>query len=117
MKTVTCTYHCGSCGLHFHALEAFDAHRKGDYASNDPEVGRHCVHPFDLDGRLVVLTDAGECRMYDDGSGLRVKRLETIWTSDRTKGTRPWETSHGAAERSGQRPGAQIEAAGPELVP
>lgn len=81
--TTCCTSHCSACGLHFHSLHAFDAHRQGDYASNDPELGRHCVHPFDLDGKLVVLTEAGECRMYDDGRGGAVSAGVTIWTHGR----------------------------------
>jgi hypothetical protein len=66
--------------LHFHSLNAFDAHRKGDYASNDAEIGRHCEHPLDLNGVLAALTDQGECRMYDDGSRSRIKAGITIWT-------------------------------------
>jgi hypothetical protein len=81
-KTVTCTNHCGSCGLHFHSVKAFDAHRQGDFASNDPVLGRHCVHPLDMDGRLVALTGDGVCRMYEDASrpGEGVQRQVTIWT-------------------------------------
>lgn len=81
-RTTTCTYHCSACGLHFHSLNAFDAHRTGDYALNDLEMGRHCAHPFDLDGLLGALTEDGECRMYDDGSGVRVERGVTIWTHE-----------------------------------
>jgi hypothetical protein len=55
-KTTTCTYHCSACGAHIHSLEAFDAHRQGDYAPSDPETGRHCAHPLDIDGRLAPLT-------------------------------------------------------------
>ena len=80
MTTTTCTYHCGACGRHFHSLEAFDLHRQGDYAEpmNTPE-GRHCVSPLDLDGRLVALTEAGECRMYEKTSDTGV----TVWTTAR----------------------------------
>jgi hypothetical protein len=77
--TVTCTYHCGSCGTHFHSLNAFDAHRQGDHATNDPETGRHCVHPWDLldkkgNAVLVSLTEEGICRIYEEKAG------QTIWT-------------------------------------
>jgi hypothetical protein len=85
-KTTTCTYHCSACGLHFHSLVSFNAHRTGSYASNDPEEGRRCLHPLDLDGRLVKLTEGGECRMYEDaaqpGSGIGLKRRVTIWTEE-----------------------------------
>jgi hypothetical protein len=80
-------------------------HWQGDHASNDPDIGRHCVHPWDLDGRLSVLTEDGECRMYDDGSGVGVKRGVTVWTSNRTMGTRPWEASSEA--RTASAPGAE----------
>jgi hypothetical protein len=92
-RTTTCTYHCSACGLHFHSLEAFDAHRVGDFASNDPELGRRCENPLDLDARLTLLTVAGECRI---GSGVDVKREVTIWTTARQLGTRPWEAAYGA---------------------
>lgn len=74
-KSTCCTNHCSACGLHFHSLNAFDAHRKGDYAT-----GRHCEHPDDLNGELVALSEDGECRMYDDGSGNRIERGVVIWT-------------------------------------
>jgi hypothetical protein len=80
-KTTTCTFHCATCGLHFHSLNAFDAHRKGDYASNDPELGRHCEHPLDLNGVLAALTDQGECRISGaKHGGSRVKARVTVWT-------------------------------------
>jgi hypothetical protein len=75
-QTTTCTYHCGSCGLHFHSLNAFDAHREGDYASSDPKTGRHCVHPLDLDGKLAALTEHGECRIGGNGTNAGI----TVWT-------------------------------------
>lgn len=77
--TTTCTYHCGRCGLHFHSLKAFDAHRQGDHAKPaGSEEGRHCVHPLDMDGRLVVLTENGTCRIRppERGGGTPV----TVWT-------------------------------------
>jgi hypothetical protein len=76
-QTTTCTYHCSACGLHFHSLEAFDAHRTG--AHSEPvgsEGGRRCLDPVELDGRLVMLSDAGECRTYPND----VKRTAAIWT-------------------------------------
>jgi hypothetical protein len=79
-QTTTCTSHCSACRCHFHSLNAFDMHRQGSYASNDLETGRHCVHPLDLDGKLIALTEEGECRMHDDGSGRRVKAGITVWT-------------------------------------
>jgi hypothetical protein len=77
---MTCTNHCSKCSRHFHSLEAFDAHRTGDYSSNDPEIGRRCLSPIevvDTDGnpRMVELSELGECRMYHD-----VERPVTIWT-------------------------------------
>jgi hypothetical protein len=84
-KTTTCTYHCSACGLHFHSLNAFDARRQGEYASNDPELGRHCVHPLDIEGQpLGVLTEDGVCKVYEDaehpGSRAGVSTGVTIWT-------------------------------------
>ena len=78
-RATTCTYHCGACGRHFHSLAAFDAHRIGDYASNDPEIGRHCVSPLDVhkDGVMVHdrLTETGVCRL-----GEAPETDCTIWT-------------------------------------
>ena len=66
----TCTNHCSACRLHFHSLAAFEAHRRG-FA---------CLAPADLvdltgRDRLEVLTEHGECRMYET-----VERDVTIWT-------------------------------------
>jgi len=72
----SCTYHCAACGLHFHSLEAFDAHRVGDHASNDPETRRRCVHPLDLDGKLVLLSEDGICRI----GGPDVQVGVNVWT-------------------------------------
>lgn len=42
---------CVTCGLDFGSVSAFDAHRKGDYASvrssTTPE-GRYCLHESEL---------------------------------------------------------------------
>ena len=80
-QRVHCTYHCPSCGTHFHSLEAFDAHRLGDHASNDALLGRHCEHPLDRigkDGRtlFIALTTVGVCDLS------RPEPLSdvTIWT-------------------------------------
>ncbi len=78
VRRVTCTYHCSACGLHFHSLNAFDAHRTGDFGSTDPDLGRRCLYPFDLDGTLVALTQDGECRMH--GVGGRVNAGIRVWT-------------------------------------
>jgi hypothetical protein len=98
----SCTYHCAACGLHFHSLEAFDAHRVGDHASNDPETRRRCVHPLDLDGKLVLLSEDGICRI----GGPDVQVGVSVWTSDRRKGTRPWDAPVRAAEAAGGVSGA-----------
>jgi hypothetical protein len=71
-----CTYHCGHCHRHFRSLGAFDAHRQGDYASSDPELGRHCVSPLELDGKLTAITESGTCRMYEG----RTERGVTVWS-------------------------------------
>ena len=81
MRTVTCTNHCGACGRHFHSLVAFDMHRVGDFASNDPEMGRHCESPLDLldkngEMRLEALTEDGVCRVYEPAEA-----HVTIWTT------------------------------------
>ena len=74
--TVHCTYHCGGCGRHFHSLKAFDKHRVGDHASNDPETRRRCVSPLDLDGQLEPLTAEGVCII---GGAVQEDGI-TIWT-------------------------------------
>jgi len=80
MKQLTCTNHCGACGRHFHSLKAFDLHRIGDYASNDPETRRRCADPLDLedrDGRpRLIALGLGECRMRAE-----VLHDVTIWTT------------------------------------
>ena len=76
-RDTTCTYHCGACNHHFHSLAAFDLHRQGDYGSNDPELGRHCVDPLGVldergEMRLELLTERGVCRMREPRDGVRV---------------------------------------------
>lgn len=100
---VTCTYHCSACGKHFHSLESFDCHREGDYGSSDPELGRHCAHPWDLDGRLVELTQAGICRAYE-----AAKAPVTVWT------TRPGRARGAFSDwPKPAKPLAKVEAAEP----
>jgi hypothetical protein len=82
-RRVRCTNHCSACRGHFHSLEAFDAHRVGDFKSTDPETRRRCAHPLDLrdaDGemRLLAITESGECAMYSE-----VQHGVTIWSSAR----------------------------------
>lgn len=65
-QRVHCTNHCASCGMHFHSLAAFDAHRMGNHASNDALLGRHCEHPLDRHGKdgrtsFICLTTVGVC--------------------------------------------------------
>ena len=79
-RAVTCTYHCGSCHRHFHSLMAFDAHRIGDHASNDPETRRRCESPLDIldkegEMRLEKLTETGVCRVYE-----AAEAPVTVWT-------------------------------------
>lgn len=80
-QRVHCTNHCATCGTHFHSVAAFDAHRAGDHASNDPMEGRHCVHPLDVRGRddrtpFIALTTVGLCDLARSGPLANV----TIWT-------------------------------------
>jgi hypothetical protein len=75
-----CTSHCPKCGTCLHSVQAFDAHREGSFASNDPEVGRHCVHPLDKHGKdgrtpFITLTTVGICSMYAEE-----RHDVTIWT-------------------------------------
>ena len=82
--SVTCTYHCSPCSLHFHSLEAFDAHRVGSYAE-----GRHCEHPFDLLDKhgepiLVPLSEDGVCRL--GCNTLRPLTGITVWVMARAAG-------------------------------
>jgi hypothetical protein len=80
-----CAYHCGACGLHFRSLEAFDMHRQGDFAEPPrTEEGRHCAHPFDMDGRLVAITEDGVCRMYAEH-----ERGVTVWSTARSRDRAP----------------------------
>jgi hypothetical protein len=79
-RATTCTFHCSACRRHFHSLAAFDAHRVGDFASNDPDMRRRCEHPLDLlneDGemRLVALTERGVCHAYEASEA-----PVTVWT-------------------------------------
>lgn len=76
---VTCTNHCSACGLHFHSVAAFDAHRIGSFS--DPDDPRRCAHPWDLldkEGkeRYVTLTEDGLCAIYEPPQTIRV----TVWT-------------------------------------
>lgn len=69
MSTTCCTNHCSVCNLHFRSVLAFDRHRIGDYASNDPETARRCAHPLDrVDRRgmamFELVTSDGVCRIY-----------------------------------------------------
>jgi hypothetical protein len=79
-RTTTCTHHCSACNQHFHSVEAFDAHRVGDFASKGPEDARRCEHPLDLSGKLVPLTVDGECRLGDAGCA---ECGAVIWTTAR----------------------------------
>jgi hypothetical protein len=66
-----CTFHCASCGSHFHSLEAFDLHRAGEHATQ-----RVCLDPDDFD-TLVVATTGGVCRLVqgvDQISGVPIFR-------------------------------------------
>jgi len=98
-----CRYHCTACNTHFASLEAFDAHRQGDHASNDPELGRHCVHPLDLLDKngLLVLVAAnahGVCRIRSPQDDV------TIWTARRGVGRLEALRSQRAAGTSSQEP-------------
>jgi hypothetical protein len=79
-RSITCTYHCSGCGRHFHSLAAFDLHRVGDFASNDPETRRRCEAPIDLvdehgEMRLTSLTERGLCRSCE-----AAEAPVTVWT-------------------------------------
>ena len=84
-RTVCCTNHCRACGgedgTHFHSVAAFDAHRTGDHASNDPETRRRCLHPIEVldksgESRFVALTRSGVC---SHGFGGDIAGV-TVWT-------------------------------------
>lgn len=84
-RNVCCTNHCRACGgeagRHFHSVAAFDAHRTGDFSSNDPDTRRRCLNPIevlDRDGneRLVALSTTGVCTADLDAPQTGV----TIWT-------------------------------------
>lgn len=62
MRHTTCTFHCDACGVHFHSLESFDAHRQFDPEHPGDWDHRLCVHPLDDERhRWTQLTDAGVC--------------------------------------------------------
>lgn len=84
-RNVCCTNHCRVCGgpdgRHFHSVAAFDAHRVGEFSSNDPETRRRCVSPLDItdkDGnlRLVALSASGVCAI---AASAPVEGV-TVWT-------------------------------------
>jgi hypothetical protein len=101
MKTITCTYHCSARGLHFHPLDAFDRHRVGSWDEDVPlnsEHGRRCLYPIDIQDSngspcFEPLTDDGECRMYDDGSGTNTSSGVTVWTLVKSPAQRQWLSS------------------------
>jgi hypothetical protein len=96
--TTRCTSHCSNCGLHFHSLEAFDAHRTGSHTE-----GRYCLHPYDLDGKLTPLTTTGDCRMYDPAQAgvtvwhnpTRAAQTRAHFANERSTGPRHLSASEG----------------------
>jgi hypothetical protein len=112
--STTCTYHCSACGCHFHSLDSFDAHRQGDYESTDPEIGRRCIHPFDLldrngKSRLEELTVDGECRMYAE-----IRAGIAIWTDRKALGR--MRAAHALTASSPSSPGHQNPTKSAKLV-
>lgn len=84
-RNVCCTNHCRACGgeggRHFHSVAAFDAHRVGDFTSNDPETRRRCISPLDVidkhgNPRLVALSASGVCAVASAQAQVGV----TVWT-------------------------------------
>jgi hypothetical protein len=72
--STTCTYHCASCGRHFHSIDSFDLHK-----AHDKNGWPYCLDPLDLqdrDGRprLEALTTDGICRAYETLHNV------TVWT-------------------------------------
>jgi hypothetical protein len=98
---ITCTYHCSTCGQHFHSLAAFDRHRVGSLDASIPvgsEHGRRCLHPLDVqrangEAYFEPLTTSGECRMYDDGAQTNVEHGVTVWALSKTAAQRRWLAS------------------------
>lgn len=76
-RTVRCSAHCAACGLHFSSTAAFDKHRIGSFEPDE----RKCLHPLDAKpGRFAVLTEAGECRVYEHCEGYGIARGVVVWT-------------------------------------
>jgi hypothetical protein len=71
-----CAYHCGACHSHFASLEAFDAHRAGEYSGE-----RFCLD-CDAHPELVTKSETGDCRMYAEP----IVGCAVIWTSARSIG-------------------------------
>jgi len=42
-RKTSCTHHCRSCDRHFSSLQAFDAHRVGEFEPESTIEGRHCI--------------------------------------------------------------------------
>lgn len=96
----TCVYHCAACGQHFHSLDSFDTHRVGPHEPTEDER-RHCEHPLDLVDdrgtmRLQPLTEAGICRLGDNGDQIGV----TVWTERGSvaRAAQRFDASVGSAE-------------------
>lgn len=75
-----CRYHCATCQRHFGSLEAFDAHRRGEFEPESTIEGRHCV------GANVLLdlsfkTRLGVCDLIKGSSRLFD---QPIWGSSET---------------------------------
>lgn len=78
-----CRYHCATCSRHFASLEAFDAHRRGEFEPESTIEGRHCVGlehlPKTLAAKYKVRT--GVCTLSKGSSRLV---LQPIWGSSET---------------------------------
>lgn len=82
-RRASCTHHCRSCDRHFSSLQAFDAHRRGEFKPESTIEGRHCVGLNFLDAKLAKKFKArtGVCKLT---KGLSILVDVPIWGSSET---------------------------------
>lgn len=66
---------CGGCGRRFRALEAFDAHRVGEFTNEGPSYGRWCSDPVPARRwRLNAHGEWGRATREGEGSAAHWRR-------------------------------------------
>lgn len=69
----TCTFHCASCGAHFHSLSAFDSHRpmRCDLGALNSRTGEPLLEAWTAAGHCSL---ASGCR----SNGAVIKELHPV---------------------------------------